>query len=192
MRYIVDLSDWQEDVPWESLVSNGFTGVIIKLGERDYLCSTLADKVAQASTHGLSVGFYYYSHALSEPEATHEAEWVAYEIQVNYGMEPELGIWFDYEDTSILDSGVDMTTICNSFVNRVHELGYSQVGIYSSYNWLTNYIRVSDIGNVPLWVAQYNSQDDFSLENPSANVHLWQFTDKFSEELPYDASVLYE
>ena len=189
MKYIVDLSDWQEDVNWQGLLNEGYNGAIIKLGESVNVINTLMEKYEQAKANGFAVGLYYYSHASNKDEAIAEAEWVAEQIRSYFGVELELGIWYDYEDPALVD--VDMTSICKAFFLKLVELGICNFGLYSSYNWLTNYIDVSQLNNIPLWVAQYNYQNDYSLENPNANVRIWQFTDHISDDLPYDGNIYY-
>ena len=187
----VDLSAWQETVNWQGLIDNGMGFAIVKLGERDRLTETFVDQINQAKEHGLKIGVYYYSHALTEADAIAEADWVARTIKQYLPDCPEMGIWYDIEDPEILNFGADITALCSAFVNRVRDANLGYVGIYSSYNWLTNYIDVSQLNNIPLWVAQYNYQNDYSLENPNANVRIWQFTDHISDELPYDGNIYY-
>ena len=186
---VVDLSDWQEDVNWQGLLNEGYNGAIIKLGESVNVINTLMEKYEQAKANGFAVGLYYYSHASNEDEAIAEAEWVAEQIRNYFGVEPELGIWYDFEEGEIVTSGIDCASICRAWVNRMNELGIDNVGIYSSYNYFTNYIQNLEF---PLWVAQYNYRDDYSLENPDAKVKMWQFTDRISDELPYDGNFLYD
>ena len=185
----IDISAWQEEVNWQGLLNEGFEFCIVKLGECDKLSDTFVSQVNEAVANGLKIGVYYYSHASTEQEAINEAEWVSEQVRSYFGVEPELGIWYDYEDPALVD--VDMTSICKAFFLKLVELGICNFGLYSSYNWLTNYIDVSQLNNIPLWVAQYNYQNDYSLENPNANVRIWQFTDHISDELPYDGNIYY-
>ena len=189
MKYGVDVSDWQENVDWQGLLNNGYTFAIIKLGERNNVIDTLVDKIQQAREYGFQIGLYYYSHATTEDEAIQEADFVAEQINAYLGVPPELGIWYDFEEGEIVESGIDCASVCRAWVNRMNELGINNVGIYSSYNYFTNYIQNLEF---PLWVAQYNCRDDYSLENPDAKVKMWQFTDRISDELPYDGNFLYD
>ena len=193
MKYGVDLSAWQENVNWQGLISAGYEFAIIKLGENYQLTETFVQQINEATQNGLKVGVYFYSHALSKEQAKQEAQWVSDQI-INYlGSCPEMGIWFDFEDPPIIENAVDnLTDICLAFVEKVKENGLDYVGVYTSYSWFTNYLELLKLGDVPLWTAQYNSQDDLKLENPTANIKLWQFTNKVSEELPYDGSILYD
>lgn len=185
----IDISAWQEKVNWQGLKDEGFEFAIVKLGEYDKLSDTFVEQVNEAVANGMKIGVYYYSHAYNEQDATEEAEWVAEQVKSYLGECPSMGIWFDIEDAPILDGGHDLNLICKTFVNHLYSLGMNYVGVYSSYNWLTNFI--GDLGEIPIWVAQYNYQNDYLLENPNANVKIWQFTDHISDELPYDGNIYY-
>jgi len=212
MKYIVDLSDWQEQVDWQGLLNKGYSGSIIKLGEKDYIADTLTEKIHQAIAYGFEVGVYYYSHAENQDDAVQEAEFVNDAIlEKNIADDLTLGIWYDYEEYSAMiramNSKIECSDVINSFVNRLLELGYKNVGVYSAYRYFAMYTEPNDLSEngetvipidtekldgVPIWVAQYNYRDDLSLEYPDLNIRMWQFTDRISEELPYDGSVMYE
>ena len=89
----------------------------------------------------------------------------------------------------------DVTETCMAFLNRLTDYGHQYQGIYASWNWLSkdgaHYIDVDALPDyVPIWSAQYNSHDDLSDEYPR-RVRIWQYSDHFSNELPYDADEYY-
>lgn len=189
---VIDLSAWQEDVNWQMLIDEKIEGVILKLGERDSLDEMFVDHVNNAVEYGLKYGVYYYAHASSEAEARIEAEFVDKQIRIYLnGKNPELGIWYDAEDDAMKEG--DVTATCNAFICALNEKCYTYVGIYSSYNWLSNgIINVSLLAEyVPYWVAQYYHTNDFKEDNPSKIVRIWQYTDHYSDDLPYDCNVYY-
>ena len=106
---------------------------------------------------------------------------------------PALGVWYDAESQRMLEG--DTTSICSTFVSYLNGIGYEYVGIYSSWNWLSyegsHYIHMEELEDyVPYWVAQYgNSSCSLAEENPEANIRFWQYTDHYSDDLPYDASI---
>lgn len=190
---VIDLSAWQENVDWAAVKAAGIEGVILKLGERDKLDEMFIHHVNNAAAHGLQYGVYYYAHASSIAQAKEEAAWVDKQLK-NYlrGENPALGIWYDAEDQDM--TAGDVTAACSAFVSALNAIGYVYVGIYSSYNWLTNgIIDTKQLASyVPYWVAQYYHENSFKLENPEKLVRLWQYTDHYADELPYDANVYYE
>lgn len=187
----IDISAWQTGIDWQALVDAGIECVIIKLGENNRLDSMFIDHVNNAVAYGLKYGVYFYAHATSVQEAISEAVWVDQQIKTYLsGKNPEMGIWYDMEDSGIEASGADITKICAEFTNYLYSSGYTYIGIYSSYNWLTN-------GNIdperlpdymPYWCAQYNFECNF--EHP--NLRIWQFTDKLDiAGRAFDGNVYY-
>lgn len=179
---IVDISGWQSNFDWDYYVSLGVEGVIIKIGENNRLDSMFIEHVNNAVAHGLPYGIYYYTHASSYDEAVADADSVAGWIsEYLNGQTPELGIWYDAEDTDMLNG--DVAATCMTFLNRLTEYGHQYQGIYASWNWLSkegaHYIDVDSLPEyVPLWSAQYNSHNDLSDEYPG-RVRIWQYTDNF-------------
>lgn len=190
---LVDISAWQEKVNWEGIVNEGIEGVIVKLGENDTLDELFIEHVNNAVANGLKYGIYFYSNATTPDEAKKEAVWVNDQVKTYLnGVCPELGIWFDAEDKKMQKG--DVTAACSSFISTLNEKGYSYVGVYSSYNWLANGVIDMDqlADYVPYWVAQYNYRNDLSLEKPDKQIRIWQYTEHYSDELPYDGNVYYE
>ena len=192
---VVDISAWQENVNWQGLIDAGIEGVIIKLGERDTLDSMFVEHVNHAVEYGLKYGVYYYAHACTHDEAVREADTVAAWLKEYLrGETPELGIWYDAESTRMTTG--DVTEVCMAFLNRLTDYGHQYEGIYAAWNWLSkdgaHYIDVDALPDyVPLWSAQYNSHDDLNDEYPG-RVRIWQYSDHFSNELPYDADIYYD
>lgn len=192
---VLDLSAWQENVDWQGLVDEGIEGVILKIGERNYMDSMFVDHVNKAVEYGLKYGVYYYAHACDYDSAVNEADIVAGWLEEYLrGKTPELGIWYDAEDSSMLNG--DVTECCRAFINRLTEYGHQYNGIYSSWNWLSaegaHHINIDDLPDyVPYWVAQYNSRNDLLSEYPYSIIRMWQYTDHYSDEFPYDGNVYY-
>ena len=101
-----------------------------------------------------------------------------------------MGFWYVLEVRSIANCGADITAICSAFICRLNVNGYTYVGIYSSYNWLVNgYIDTTQLADyVPYWCAQYNFECNFV----HSSLRMWQYTDKVSDQLPYDGNIYYE
>ncbi|MDQ0202459.1 GH25 family lysozyme [Pectinatus haikarae] len=192
---IIDLSAWQENVDWQAIADAGFGGVILKIGERSKLDDMFIDHVNNAVAHGLKYGVYYYGHAADIDTAKAEAAQVDTWIKTYLdGKNPELGIWYDAEDNSMLVGPQNVVYPITAFITALNAVGYNYVGLYSSYNWLTNEIDLTCLPDyVPIWSAQYGyHEDSFKAENPDRVSRIWQYTDHYSDDLPYDASIYYE
>jgi GH25 family lysozyme M1 (1,4-beta-N-acetylmuramidase) len=186
----IDISAWQENMDWQSIVDNGTQFVIIKLGESCKLDSVFIDHVNNAITYGLKYGIYYYAKATNTEQAQQEADWVDSQIKEYLnGVNPEMGIWYDMEDNIIVNVGANITSICSAFISGLNAIGYIYVGIYSSYNWFTNGNIDTTQLNVPYWCAQYNYQCDFVHDN----LKIWQYTDNLKiGEHSFDGNEYFE
>ena len=186
----IDISAWQDNIDWQAIKDAGIEFVIIKLGESENLDSMFIQHANNAVAAGLKIGIYYYARATSEVEAQQEADWVDAQInQYLNGVNPEMGIWYDMEDSNIESTGVDITALCSAFISQLQTIGYSYVGVYSSYNWLTNgNIDTSQL-DVPYWCAQYNFECNFN----HPNLKIWQYTDGLSiDGINFDGNQYYE
>jgi len=184
----IDISAWQENVDWQAVISSGIEFVIVKIGENYQLDGMFIDHINNAVNHGLKVGVYYYSKVTNETQAQSEADWIDTQIkQYLNGKCPEMGIWYDMEDNSIADSGADITGLCRTFTGQIKLAGYGYVGVYSSYNWLTNgNIDTANL-DVPYWCAQYNFECNFP------NPNIWQNTDSLViGGQSFDGDIAYE
>lgn len=150
--------------------------------------------VNNAAAYNLPYGIYYYAHASTIDEAIAEANWVDNQIKTYLnGKNPKLGIWYDAEDNSMLKSSNNIAYIIGNFINRLNEVGYNYVGLYSSYNWLTNIIDLSLLADyVPIWTAQYYHENSFKLEYPNRICKIWQYTDyKQIDDMILDCNIYY-
>ena len=81
-----------------------------------------------------------------------------------------------------------------NFISTLLDKGYNYVGLYSSYNWLTNIIDLKALPDyVPIWVAQYYPENSFAIENPNRICRMWQYTDcERIGNMGLDCNVYYE
>ena len=65
------------------------------------------------------------------------------------------------KDKSMLKNKINVAYMIGNFINRLNELDYNHVGLYSSYNWLTNIIDLNLLAYyIPIWSAQYYHETD--------------------------------
>lgn len=177
---VIDVSAWQENIDWKAIKAAGIGGVIIKIGEGINLDSMFCDHVNNAVANGLQYGIYYYGHAKDIDEARREAYQVDQWLKIYLrGETPPLGIWYDAEDEDMLQGEQNVVYPIANFIHELRSAGYTYVGVYSSYNWLTNIIDLQPLAmDIPIWVAQYNTKNDFYFEHPDRICRMWQYTDK--------------
>lgn len=193
---VIDISAWQTDIDWQAVKDAGIEGVIIKIGEGTNLDEMFFEHVNNAVNYGLKYGVYYYAHANSIDEARREAytvdQWLKTYIR---GENPALGIWYDVEDNSMLTGGQNVVYPIANFIHTIREIGYNYVGLYSSYNWLTNVIDLEPLPkDVPIWSAQYGyHENSFKVENPDRICKIWQYTDcEQIGDMKLDCNIYYE
>ena len=192
---VIDISAWQENIDWQAVKNAGIEGVIIKIGEGTNLDEMFFEHVNNAVNYGLKYGVYYYAHASSINEARREAytvdQWLKTYIR---GENPALGIWYDAEDESLLQSSLNPAYMIGNFINKLNELDYNYVGLYSSYNWLTNIIDLNLLADyIPIWVAQYYHENSFKQEHPERICKMWQYTDcEPIGNMKLDCNIYYE
>lgn len=191
MKKFVDISSWQVYMDWNRLAEE-FDGVILKLGQGHHLDDMFISHVNNAVAHNMPYGVYYYSTARNESEAVEEAEQTdAWLKEYLRGENPEYGIWADVEDRVI--PLYNVTNIAMAYINTLWAKGYNYVGLYSSWNWLENYFDHNVIKDVAIWSAQYSyHENSLKVDHPDWHIKLWQFTEYYSDELPYDASWYYD
>ena len=192
---VVDISAWQENLNWQALKRADIKGVIIKIGEYHHLDDMFITHVNNAVAYNLPYGIYYYAHAATIDEAINEANWVDMQIKTYLnGQNPPLGIWYDAEDKSMLKYNINVAYMIGNFINRLNELNYNYVGLYSSYSWLINIIDLNLLADyVPIWTAQYYHENSFKLEYPHRICKIWQYTNcKQINDICLDCNIYYE
>ena len=192
---LIDISAWQQHINWQAILDAHIDGVIIKLGEYTSLDEMFIRHVNDAVEYNLPYGVYYYAHAQTISESINEALWVDQMIKTYLdGENPPLGIWYDAEDESLLQSPINPAYMIGNFINQLNELDYNYVGLYSSYNWLTNIIDLNLLADyIPIWSAQYYHENSFKLEYPDRICQIWQYTDhKQIDDMILDCNIYYE
>ena len=190
---VIDVSDWNDNIDWSTILDAGVKGVVVKISEGRTLSELHGKHIAAAVARGLKWGVFCYTHAQTTDRAVEEADVVIDALEsLGYG-EPPLGIWFDLEapETINLDPD-DVTAICSAFISECNAAGYS-AGIYASLSTLTDCINVNDLADyVPYWCAQYAEKCDFLDYYPDNRLAGWQCTDSYNiDGNNYDLSVWY-
>ena len=191
---LIDISAWQQHINWQAIHKAQIDGVIIKIGEYTNLDEMFIRHVNNAVEYNLPYGVYYYAHAQTISESINEALWVDQMIKTYLdGENPPLGIWYDAEDESLLQSPINPAYMIGNFINKLNELDYNYVGLYSSYNWLTNIIDLNLLADyIPIWVAQYYHENSFKQEHPERICKIWQYTDhKQIDDMCFDCNIYY-
>lgn len=184
IRKVIDISDYQEDINFDSIVAEGAQGVIIKISEGCSYTDNLWHFVGACKRLNLSFGFYCYAHATTEEQAKQEANEVVYLMStMGITSTPPLGIWYDVEANEMFDSNVDTTAICSAFICAMNDMGFDRVGIYTSTlkctDYMSNSIQPKALADyVPFWIADYRGYNGWIESYPDKHCSGWQYTDK--------------
>ncbi len=179
----VDVSEFQQNVDWDSLYQEGVTVAIIRVGFRGYgsgavvLDEMFEEHVLGAKAAGLKVGVYFYSQAMNYDEGVEEANFVLENI---YGMDIDGPVVIDTEDpyseearTNGLSNDLRTDGVV-AFCDTVKSAGYTPM-IYANRNWYAQSLDMTRLGEYKLWLAQYANLPDFPYEYVG-----WQYTDQGS------------
>ncbi len=175
----IDVSENNGHIDWWAIKAAGIDFAVIRLGYGNHhLDSRFYANVNGALDAGLSIGVYYYSYALTETDAEHEAHFLA-DVLKDCGLSKDnltMGVWFDMEDADgykgrygVTDSET-LTGICLAFTTVCELRGY-ECGVYANYDWLNNKLDSEMLENTSIWCAQWDEVCDWECTS------IWQFTD---------------
>ena len=165
----IDVSSWQENINWEDVQNNNINFAIVRATYgttgTDEFFSTNMEGISKTSIHP---GAYHYSYAKSLSEAKEEAQHFLNVIKPYSFSYP---VAFDIEDSSLEYLGVQtLTDITREFCQTIQNNGY-YVCIFSSINWLNNYLDMNALSNFDVWLSQWDSSPSYS-----GNFGIWQYT----------------
>lgn len=169
----IDISEWQTNVDYSKLKSQGIEFAIIRCGygknshQKDKMFETHYKGLKE---QGIKVGAYLYSYCNNINNAKKEAENCLDFIK---GKTFELPIFYDLEDKITRPLGKNnITYIAKVFCEIIEVKGY-KAGIYANLDWFKNLIDVSQVNQYNLWLAQWTDKPtkDFKYD-------FWQYTSK--------------
>lgn len=177
---VVDVSYWQHRIDW-ARASKDVDGVIARASYTAQASFSLSDdstfkeNVNGAYAHGLKVGAYHYSQAISVEEAKKEAEYLCKRISPYKG-KISLPVVCDWEFGGRLSASkakslgkAKCTAIVSAFCDVVTGYGYTPM-VYANYNTFSNYLDYQTLKKkYMIWLAQYASK-------PSLDYDYWQYT----------------
>ena len=177
---LVDVSWWQHSIDWGKAAAE-ISGAILRAsyttqnGFSLAKDSTFATNLAGAVAHGLPVGAYHYSQAISAEEARKEAAFICNILAKNKNM-ITLPVVIDWEFGGRLNSSVakklgraKSTEIIEAFCKVVISYGFTPM-VYANYSTFSGYLNTDQIRSKhKIWLAQDASK-------PSMACDYWQYT----------------
>ena len=185
----IDVARYQGTIDWSRVGTSSVDFAMVRLGYRSEKDGSIVEdpnaryNLQEAQKHGIKLGGYFFSTAVSEEEAVEEAEWVA-ELVSQYSI--TYPIAYDCEGYDKPDSRqnhltiAERTDIALAFLKAIEKAGYEGM-FYSSKNEieLDNSWKTSKIEkDYKIWVAQY-PQKPYPITEKSSYTgehHMWQYT----------------
>lgn len=168
----IDVSSHQGIVDFQKVKNAGYSYVIIKAGqglvERETFRSRYLPSVLAV---GLDWGAYWWSDAVSVAEAKQEANAFVKSLA---GLKPTYPVYMDQEYASPCGRWGPTknkqlrTDMVKAFLDVLQDKGY-YAGLYSSTNWLEQYVFDEQLTAYDKWVAQYASKCTYK-----GNYGMWQ------------------
>lgn len=157
----IDISSHQGDIDFQKVKAAGYSYVIIKAGQGFRQMDTFRQKYLPAVlAAGLDWGAYWWSDAVTVPEAKQEAQ--AFLKALN-GLKPTYPVYMDQEYESpcgkwgAAKNKQLRTDMVKAFLDVLQNAGY-YAALYSSTDWLQNWVYNDQLTKYDKWVAQYASK----------------------------------
>ena len=174
----IDVSSYQGEIDWKTVDDYGMGFAILRITEKgNARDSQFENNYAGCIQHGIPVGVYKYSYAMTVAEIQQEAEKV---VDVLDGRPLDFPVWLDLEwseQRALSESA--LTTLIKTFWSVITAAGY-KFGIYCNMDWYDNVIPDSLKDKYDFWIARYPANDDGWLQErlrPSVGVG-WQYSSK--------------
>ncbi len=174
LAFGIDVSTWQSSIDW-SKVQYDVDFAILRIGYSTTLDNRFLEYAAGCEKYNIPYGVYHYSYALTGAGAVDEAEFVINTLK-NYGYEPQLGVWFDMEDSSQAAlANSTKESLVTSFCDTIADAGY-QPGFYGFTSWFTTSFQNSYLSSIPVWIAQIDGFSSNGTATHDGGTWLWQYS----------------
>ena len=170
----IDVSEFQGNIDWNKVKSDGVEFVILKLGniydyDENYKDSKFDTNYKNARAQGIKIGAYIYNYCNRVDTLKEGLKWAIEKLD---GKKFDMPIYLDMEDKDIQgETTQTLTNQCNEFAKFVQEKGY-KAGVYANVNWLKNELAPESFEpGISVWVAQYYKECQYTGE-----YDIWQYS----------------
>lgn len=155
----IDLSCHNGSIDWTKVKADF---VILRAGygkETNQVDSRFEEYYSNAKAHGIPVGAYWYSYAMSIEDAIQEADVFLTTIK---GKQFEYPVFYDVEESNQFELGKEkLSAIIRAFLERVEAAGYF-VGLYGSASSLTTHTADDIKRKYAIWLAHWTESTNYS------------------------------
>ena len=179
----IDVSKYQGKIDWEKVAADGVEFVFLRLGLRGYESGKLVEdetfqtNIQGALAHGIKVGVYFFSQAVTEAEAVEEANFVLERIAP---YQIDCPVVFDVEKVGSSTARMNQltpqerTTVTIAFLDTIEAAGYKSM-FYHNMETALLLLELERLENYDKWFAYYGED----LYYPYA-YGVWQYSEKGS------------
>lgn len=197
----IDVSHYQGDIDWGAVADAGYRFAMIKVAGRStkkdgnlYEDGYFRYNIEQATAHGIQVGVYFFSQALSVQEAYEEASYILNLIKgynITYPVAFDWETSGDYRTCDRLNRD-ELTSICEAFCDTVKSHGYQPMIYMSKNDWINKVHTNRLTSKYNVWLAWYfykyyhvNKnyryekdfyEDDDEVPDLNFGYNIWQYT----------------
>ncbi len=187
----IDVSKYQGTIKWKEVAESGIQFAMIRVGYRTMVTGKIQEdsyakyNIQEAIKHGIKVGVYFYSAAVTEQEAIEEANFV---LDIIKGYQITYPVAYDcegYQDESNRHANISesrRTDNALAFMKQIAAKGYTSL-FYGSQSHLdeSEYWEVDRISSLyGIWIAQYPAKPYPATPEAkfSGEYVMWQYTNK--------------
>lgn len=184
--YGIDVSYYNGSIDWEAVKRSGIQNVMVRVGYRGYGSEgtlnedpKFRENIEGALEAGLDVGVYIFSQAITQQEASDEADFVIDRIR-EYNITLPVVIDFEFASTAsgtggrLYDANLSVdkaTKVCKAFCRIVKEEGYTAM-VYANKSMLTDHLNAADISDqYMVWLANYTTNTTYT-----GRYDVWQYS----------------
>ena len=203
----IDVSKYQGNIDWAKVSADGIDFAMIRVGYRTLESGQIMEdssakyNMQEATAHGIKVGVYFFSTAISEEEAVEEANWVTEFIAqypITYPVVFDCENYENEKSRQLHLTKEERTNIAKIFLNKIYESGYTPM-FYGSRNelladnkWVTTELEKT----YKIWLSWYSSPPYPQTEQAdySGTHSMWQYTNDGTVagiSTPVDINVAY-
>lgn len=171
---VIDISKHNGSIDFAKVKADGISGVIIRAGYGKHISQkdpSFEKYYAAAKTAGINVGAYWYSYALSVPEAKLEA---AAFLEAVKDKHFELPMYFDIEEEKQVALG---KTICSAmadaFCGAMEQAGYF-AGVYSFDSFFGSSLSENVQKKYTCWVARVENVKPAYCKKYDMHQYTWK------------------
>ena len=189
VTYGIDVARYQGTVDWAEAAANGVDFAMVRLGYRGLATGEIVEdsnaryNLQEASRHGIKLGAYFFSTAITAEEAKEEAEWIGDILSgypITYPVAYNCEGFNDPANRHAHLSVAERTDVALAFLRAVEKQGYEAM-FYASKNEmegdaLWEVSRIQE--DYKVWVAQYPEKPyPETAQSAYSGIHqMWQYT----------------